>query len=155
MDTIFFVASKLIWGLIGPESWLVIGLVLTCLGLLLGRRRLAGWAAGLTLAFTLSVAILPVGDLALRPLEMANPIPPMPEKVAGILVLGGAEDGIWTPFGPQPRFNEGAERFTEALRLARLFPEAKLVFSGGSGAIGNVSARVAPPEQTTAMVFFL
>ncbi len=155
MDTLFFVASKVVWLVIGPESWLVIGLGLTCLGLFLGRRRLAGWAAGLTFAVMLTVAILPVGEMALRPLESLHPIPEMPDEVAGILVLGGAEDGIWTPFGPQPRFNEGAERFTEALRLARLFPDAKLVFSGGSGAIGNVAARVAPPEQTTAMVFFL
>ena len=32
MDTIFFIASKLVWGLIRVESWIIIGLVLTVWG---------------------------------------------------------------------------------------------------------------------------
>ena len=155
MDTLFFIASKLIWGLIGPESWLFIGLVLAALGLLLGRRRLAGWSLGLTLGFALSVAILPVGDMAMRPLEERYPIPDLPETVTGIIVLGGAEDGIWTVQGPQVRFNEAAERFTEGVRLAKLYPEARLLFTGGSGSISNTEAIRVPPERTTASVFFL
>ncbi|NPD13942.1 YdcF family protein [Xinfangfangia sp. D13-10-4-6] len=155
MDTLFFAASKIIWTLIRPETWLVIGLALTCLGLFLGRRRLAGWSGGLTLSYALVLAILPVGDWALRPLELRYPIPAPPARVDGILVLGGAEDGLWTAQGRQVRFNEGGERFTEALRLARLYPEAKLVFSGGSGALGNLGALAVAPENTTAMVFFL
>ncbi|WP_112308660.1 YdcF family protein [Pseudogemmobacter bohemicus] len=155
MDTVFFIASKIIWGLIGPESWLFIGLALVALGLFLGRRRLAGWSLGLTLGFALSVAILPLGDIAMRPLEERYPIPDLPQNVTGIIVLGGAEDGIWTVQGPQVRFNEGAERFTEGLRLAKLYPDAKLLFSGGIGAVGNIEAIRVPPEQTTAGVFFL
>lgn len=140
MDTAFFVASKLFWLLLRPDSWIVLLSGLTLAGILWNRRRLALWAAGVELCFLLSLAILPLGDLLVAPLERRYPLGVPPEAVAGIIVLGGAEEGSWTVVGPQVRFNQAGERLTEGVRLARAYPDARLVFTGGSGAIRNLDA---------------
>ena len=41
MDTVFFIASKLIDALLRPDTWIVIGLGLIVLALLSQRRRIA------------------------------------------------------------------------------------------------------------------
>ena len=57
------------------------------------------------------------------------------EPVAGIIILGGFEDG-WVSAGrPGLAVNEAAERLTEGVRLARRWPQAKLVFTGGVGGL--------------------
>lgn len=131
MDSLFFIASKLVWGLIQPGAWLVGASALALLGLILNRRRLALIAGSLGLALTLGFAALPVGDRLIHSLESRWPLPVEPAGVTGIIVLGGAEETVFVPPGAQIRLNEGAERFTEGLRLAQRYPGAKLVFTGG------------------------
>lgn len=155
MDSLFFIASKLVWGLIRPDSWLVIGAGLALIGIVSGRRRLALGAGGFTFGALFLLAVLPLGDLLIGPLESRYPLPPEPERVDGIILLGGAEDGTWTVAGPQPRFNDAAERFTEALRLARRHPGAKLVFTGGSGALRDLGRGGMAPGASVAERFFL
>jgi uncharacterized SAM-binding protein YcdF (DUF218 family) len=99
----------------------------------LGRAR-AGRAlvtAGALLA--LLPALLPLFDLAALPLENRYPVPALPDRVDGIVVLGGAVVQDVTAGRGSPALNDGAERMTEALRLALAHPEATLLFTGGSG----------------------
>ncbi len=63
MDTAFIIASKVIWGLVRPEAWIVLGTGLTLIAVLLGWRRVAGWAAAFSFGFVLLVATVPVGDV--------------------------------------------------------------------------------------------
>ncbi len=53
--------------------------------------------------------------------------------VDGIIVLGGSVDQYLTQRRQQIVLNNGAERMTSFVALAKEFPEAKLVFTGGSG----------------------
>ena len=92
MDTLFFIASKLIGALLRPDTWIVIALGLIVLALLTQRRRLALWASSVTLAALFSLAILPLGDLLLQPIERTYPAQLPLERVDGIIVLGGGED---------------------------------------------------------------
>jgi hypothetical protein len=48
-------------------------------------------------------------------------------------VLGGAIDGSGR--GNEVALNEGAERLTVVPELARRYPNARILFSGGSGAL--------------------
>lgn len=138
-DTLFFVASKVIWGLLRPDTWIILGLAVTCLGLWRGRRRLAAGAAGVTLLWTLALAILPLGDLAIRPLERAYRANPPLGPVAGIVILGGGEEGSASAAWGRPELGEGGDRFTATLALARRHPDARIVFSGGSGLLRDVA----------------
>jgi uncharacterized SAM-binding protein YcdF (DUF218 family) len=74
----------------------------------------------------------------------------LPDKIDGIIVLGGAINQTITQARHQPSFNGSAERMTEFVALARLHPEARLVFSGGSALIFDTELKEAP----VARVFF-
>jgi uncharacterized SAM-binding protein YcdF (DUF218 family) len=135
MDTALFILGKLVGRAIRPDIWLTLGLGLTLWGLWRGRQRLAGCAGGVTLAAMLGFGALPLGDLMLRPLETQHPVAPDLARIDGIVVLGGGEDAERSALWGQVQLGEGGERLTEGLRLARLHPEATLVFTGGSGAL--------------------
>ena len=122
-----FAASKLLWYVACPSV-----LLLLCILAGLAIRRLRRLAAFGAVAYALILA-LPVEQLVLRPLEDRFPRPPPPASVDGILVLGGAEDEVLTADRGIPSLTAAAERMTEAVALARRFPSARLVFSGGSG----------------------
>ncbi len=154
MSTAFFVASKLVWALVRPESWIVIGLVLCVLAAARERLGAARRWGGLTLAFVLAVAVLPLGDVALRPLETRYPADPPLAQVAGIIVLGGAEQAHLTAYWGPPQLGEGAERFTAALALARDWPQARVLFTGGSGSLRDMG-NAAMSGATVAEAFLL
>jgi uncharacterized SAM-binding protein YcdF (DUF218 family) len=58
-----------------------------------------------------------------------------PAHVDGIVVLGGALEQRLTEERGMPALNGAAERMTEAVALLRRHPEARLVFTGGSGSL--------------------
>lgn len=135
MDTVVFLVGKFLGLTIRPDSWLIAGLGLSVLFLGLGWLRAARrMEAGLLLA-ALVLAVLPLGDLALRPLEMRYPAEPELPRIDGILILGGAESGDLTAFWGPVALNDAAERMTAGVALARAHPEARLLFSGGLGAL--------------------
>lgn len=138
MDTIFFVFSKLAGFLVGAETWIVVFQLLLLVAILLRWRRLALWLSALSAAFFLSFSIFPLGDLLLQPIEKAYPTNPPLDQVDGIIVLGGGEDSSASAFWGQMQLNDGGERYTEALALARRFPEARLLFTGGHSALRDV-----------------
>lgn len=135
----FFTASKVLFFIAQPSSLAVIaiavGLWLTRYDM---RRRLGSRLAVGGLAFLVLAGILPLGNVLILPLEerfaTAPKIAPS-EKLAGIIILGGFEDG-WVSAGRGGlAVNESAERLTEGVRLALKHPEAKVVFTGGVGGL--------------------
>ncbi|MFY9240395.1 MAG: YdcF family protein [Roseovarius sp.] len=138
MDTIFFIASKLIGALLRPDTWIILAMAVIVLALVMNRRRLALWVGGVSLALLVALAILPLGDLLLQPIERTFPAEPALDKIDGIVVLGGGENVRASAFWGQMQLNEGAERYTIALALARRFPQARLLFIGGSGALRDL-----------------
>lgn len=139
MDSIFFIASKLIGALLRPDTWIVLALAVVVLALLLNRRRIALCVGSITLGVLVALAILPLGDLLLQPIERTYPAEPSLDHVDGIIVLGGGEDAHSSAFWGQMQFNEGGERYMAALALAMRFPEARLLFTGGSGALRDLA----------------
>ncbi|MFN3144366.1 MAG: YdcF family protein [Paracoccaceae bacterium] len=153
MDTLFFIASKLVWSLIRPETWIVIGLFLTWVALLRKRPRGARRLTFATLVFTLAVGGLPLGDLAIAPLETRYPANPPLARVDGIVILGGGEDRAAARLSGQPELNEAGERYTAALALATRHPGARVLFTGGSGRLRDPSG-TDYPEASLAGAFF-
>lgn len=130
----FFVLSKIFWFFASP-----LHLCLFCAAFgfwRLSRRRAGSLWLGAGLGFLALMTFAPLGAALLRPLEDRFPPPaagmPAPD---GIIVLGGATDeGIGAARGVVA-LNEAAERMTAGAALARAYPQARLVFSGGSGAL--------------------
>src|SRR5262245_38902919 len=130
----FFVLAKLLWFLLQPSS-LMLGSVLAGVALLrtkwcrLGRRLMWGGLAALLIG-----GLSPLGDLLIRPLEGRFPRAEIDgAPITGIIVLGGAEDSRGAEGIELAPLNEAAERYTEAVALARRLPQARVVFTGGSG----------------------
>src|SRR5215471_9180248 len=121
----FFIASKLFWAVAAPGNLLLLLLALGAARLLLSHgRRGAGLVAAVALAFA-AIAVLPLGQWLLRPLEAQFPPTPLPAHVDGIILLGGAVE----PEAPRPgqaELNSAAMRVFETLALARRYPAAKL-----------------------------
>jgi uncharacterized SAM-binding protein YcdF (DUF218 family) len=130
----FFAASKILQALTRPADLLLYILFAgVFLSWFLRTRRAGLWLTSIaTIGF--GVAILPpIGSWVSSPLEHRFPRSTLPGKVDGIIVLGGAIEPFATLTRNLPALNADAERMTEFVRLAKLYPSARLVFSGGSG----------------------
>lgn len=135
MDTLFFVASKVVWLVIRPETLFLLALGLALLLMAARRERAGRVVLGLTVLGLVLVALLPLGDLLLRPLETRFPANPRLTDVAGIIILGGGEDGAATAAWQVPAVNAAGDRLIAGIALAHRFPEARVVLSGGSGSL--------------------
>jgi uncharacterized SAM-binding protein YcdF (DUF218 family) len=135
LSELVFVASKLFWLVAEPGSlllslWLA-GTVLLFTPWLRAGRLLVLLAALATTA----IALLPVGQLALKPIEdRFPPLAAFPAKVDGIIVLGGVVDDyvIGKRGIPKSLVAAGSPKLDAFLELARRYPAARHVFSGGS-----------------------
>lgn len=88
--------------------------------------------AGL-LAASIFLGCVPVGDWLVVQLEQRFPRPePLPQHIDGVVLLGGEINPQQTIALGQPVLGRGA-RLIAFAELARRYPEARLIFSGGSG----------------------
>lgn len=86
--------------------------------------------------FLVILSMTPITRLIANPLEAYFPaLEVLPEQIDGIIVLGGAVNPKLSQARNQPALNDGAERMTVFVQLAKQYPDAKLVFSGGSSAL--------------------
>jgi len=129
----FFNASKLLWMVMVPSTFLVL---LAVVGLLLLRRwrRLGTALITLGVVGLLAFGLGPFGRMLTAALENRFPVfVDDGRPVDGIIVLGGAELPEITAARGQPAFQESAERMFALADLSRRYPQARLVFTGGSG----------------------
>lgn len=132
---VFFVVSKLAWLLAAPSNFFIL-LVALGAGLSWTRARRGG---RIVLTFgvlgLLVGAFTPVGNALISPLEDRFPLPSAAAMAspAGIVVLGGAMDEDITDLRHSATLTQDGSRMTLGVALARNYPNAKLVFSGGTG----------------------
>lgn len=139
----FFLLSKLVGLLIRAETFVVLLLVLSLMATRWQRLRMGQGALRLALVLLVGLTLFPFGSLLLRPLEMRFVADPPLAGVDGIILLGGSEDALLARYWGQPALNGGAERYTATAALARRFPEALVLFSGGSGRVTDQTTKEA------------
>ncbi len=129
-----YMLSKLFDIITSPSTALLL-ISATGLMLTLGRSR-SRWTRRLLfigIGGLVAFAVLPLGSWMIRPLETRFPTPnPMPRHVDGIIVLGGAIRVDTSIDWKRPVLNEAAQRMTTFVALARRYPKARLVFTGGN-----------------------
>ena len=140
----FFVLSKTLGVMLLPTN-LLLGLGL--LGILLLLTRKARLGRALMVASLLSLALCgftPLGSLLLYALE--SRFPPWDASHGapdGIVVLGGPIDADLSVSHNAPVIRSAPDRIVAAAMLAHRYPNARIVFSGGSPNLISNDAREA------------
>ena len=133
----FFFLSKTLGVMLLPTNFLIgIGFV----GAILLATRFASLGRKLVIASVVLLAICgfsPLGNLLLYPLEQRFP----PWDAArgapdGIVVLGGSIDPDLSAAHGTAVVRSAADRIIAAAALAHRYPNARIVFSGGSAEFG-------------------
>jgi len=132
----FFSLSKILGFFAVPSNFLIaiglIGLVLLCTRL----TRLASWLIVTSLVLIAVAGLSPLGNALILPLEQR--FPPWSASRGppdGIVVLGGAISPDVSAARDTIALDEAAERITVTAELARRYPNARIIFSGGSNAL--------------------
>ncbi len=133
-----FLLSKLFWVFAQPLSLAFLLAAFAAVLASIGCRRLSGVSAFLA-ALTLFVTLFTTtGTVALQVLEARFAKPATdPTEVTCLIILGGAFDNEINTARGGMELNQSADRFIEAMRLARNFPEARILVSGGDGSISG------------------
>jgi uncharacterized SAM-binding protein YcdF (DUF218 family) len=141
---VFFVLSKLLAFFAQPSNVIVVaGLV----GLVLTRTRFAraGWRlAVVSLILIAVIGFLPLGRALSIVLENRFPRwDPAGAAPAGIIVLGGAVSAGKLATRGEVGINDAAERVIAVPELAKKYPQARIIYSGGDPGLFTHNGREA------------
>jgi uncharacterized SAM-binding protein YcdF (DUF218 family) len=126
-------AWKLLEQALDPRTVLFLVLILGTVSLWT-RARLAGRRlVTLAVAAGLLFSLVPVGSSLLAILENRFPVPELPAQVDGVIALGG--DFSAADAEARGPLAVASPRVNGLVALARRYPSARLVFSGGSSRV--------------------
>jgi uncharacterized SAM-binding protein YcdF (DUF218 family) len=143
--------TEVLWSLLQPS---------TLLTLLVAAALVATWLRWTALAATLlttflvviaAAVFLPFDEWLGAPLETQVRPAPLPDRVDGVVVLGGAVDWRVTRDRGQLALNDAGERVAAAAALAQRYPDARIVFTGS---FGDAFADDFRARATSASLFF-
>ena len=130
----FFYLSKIFWFFVAAAQSRAVPSAGRWRLAIFGRRRLGRPASFLAVLILVLASWTSIGAMMLNPLEERFQRPAsLPEKIDGIVVLGGGLEGAINLVRGGYELNSGGDRFVETAVLARRFPEAKILVSGGVG----------------------
>lgn len=140
-----FIIGKILWALSQPANLLVLTLVAGWMALMARARRLGLGLFALATLGALAIAVLPVGDWLLAPLENRFPRQAQVEgRVDGIIVLGGGIDSGLSAARGTPALTRHGDRMTATAILAARHPEAKVLVTSGQSALLQKEALEGP-----------
>src|ERR1700722_10345077 len=106
--------------------------------LLILRQRRAATVSGLALAVLVTASLSPFGNMLFTPLEQRFPYLAYPDQpVDGIIVIGGSYDTVSHSYESDIVLQEDTKPVSVVPDLARRYPNAKIVFSGGTSDTSN------------------
>ena len=132
----FFQLSKLLGFFALPTNLLISLGVLGLLLLLTRFTRIASWLIVTSLVLLAVAGLSPLGNVLILPLEQRFP-PWDPSHGApdGVVMLGGAISPSISLERGTIAFTEGAARFVATVELARRYPNARIIISGGTSSL--------------------
>jgi uncharacterized SAM-binding protein YcdF (DUF218 family) len=133
---VFFTLSKVLGFFALPSNLLIslgiLGLILLCTRF----TRLASWLVVTSLVLLAVAGLSPLGNVLILPLEQR--FPPWDASHGlpdGIVMIGGVISPDVSDARGTIAFDEGAARFVATVELARRYPNARIILSGGSGSL--------------------
>lgn len=138
MDGAFYLASKAFGFAATPSNAIALLAGLGVALLVLGRPRGGGRLAVLVTLALFACGLGPIGNLLIVPLERRFPAAPEGEP-HGIIVLGGGVEDRLSSITGAMELNEAGDRVVALVALARRFPNARLVYTGGTGQLLGAS----------------
>jgi uncharacterized SAM-binding protein YcdF (DUF218 family) len=141
----FFVLAKTLGFFALPSNFLIALGIAGILLLLTRYRRLASWLVVTSLVLIAFAGLSPLGNLLILPLEQR--FPPWEATRGppdGIVVLGGAVSPDVSAARGVVALNGAATRIIAAAELARRYPNARVIYSGGSNALFSDRIAEAP-----------
>jgi len=143
----FFSLSKILWFVTSPGSMILLAVLVSTALLFIPRfQRFARPILVFTVVMMMIIAITPVGRLLFQVLENRFPMVEMtalPQKINGIIVLGGVINPVLSQSRGQLAIGSAVERITAMAELQQRYPDAKIIFSGGSGNLFNQQVKEA------------
>ncbi|ASY65001.1 putative membrane protein [Sinorhizobium sojae CCBAU 05684] len=135
-----FLASKIFWLVAQPLSLAFFSLLLGLLLTFARLRRTGGAFGALGLLVLFLSLYTSTGSYSLQILEDRFPRPSPPQELSCIIVLGGAFENEVMAGRGGVEFNQAGDRFVETVRLARTYPAARILVSGGDGSFSGAYA---------------
>jgi uncharacterized SAM-binding protein YcdF (DUF218 family) len=151
MDSLFFIASKIVQFLIEPLNLILLIILLAWFFLTIRKPVFTNRLLIIAVIGFFTVGYMPIPEALTRVLEDAVPKPAIQnlnsDQFAGIIILGGAIRGedIAIDRGEVSIYS-AAERVTKGLELIRKYSDKPFIFSGFSG-------RVSPRGMSEADAF--
>lgn len=119
------------WWFLQPGNVILMLVLLAFLALLVRLRGLASFLLFVTLVVAMLPTVFGASDWLGWQLERRVERPEqLPERIDGIIVLGGSIEWQISQEQGQLNLNAAAERMTVAASLARQYPQARLVLTG-------------------------
>ncbi len=140
-----FLISKIVWFLMQPINLLLSLLAAACVLLYTRRPQWGRRLAVVALLVGVVIAHAPVGEMMMYALEDRFPRPSLPARVDGIISLGGGIEFDIVEARGRIELDSAADRIVETVLLARHFPDAKVIYTGGlSNAVysGSIDEKV-------------
>jgi len=133
---VFFTLSKALGFFALPANFLIslglLGIILLCTRF----TRLASWLIVTSVVLLAVAGFSPLGNVLILPLEQRfPPWDPSHGPPDGIVMLGGVISPEVSIRRGTIAFYDGAARFVVTLELARRYPNARIVISGGSNSL--------------------
>ncbi|NPA72123.1 MAG: YdcF family protein [Gammaproteobacteria bacterium] len=136
LDDLFFILSKIAWAFLSPGNLIIFFLVIASFLLIFNRIQAAKILLIPTALLSFILMAYPVSDYLMAPLESRFSSPKMlPSEIDGILVLGGGEDLKRSISWQVAELGSGGDRYIGAAMLAKTYPNAPVIFTGGSGSL--------------------
>jgi len=133
-----FYLSKILWLVINPFNILILLQFIIIFFLYIKKNKLNYFLIPIFFTLLFCFGVLPLGKFLIYNLEKNyhNSFV-FPDKVDGILILGGATNPFLSDEFNQINLNGSAERLIESITLINKYRYAKVIFSGGSGYIND------------------
>src|SRR5579871_1900561 len=129
----FFILSKTVGFFALPSNLVATFAALGILLMFTRLRRSGRILAAIGVVLLLLAGFSPLGNILLYPLEQRFPPWDAAQGApAGIVVLGGAISPDVSVAHDTPALTEAAERLTAVAELAKRYPAARIVYSGGN-----------------------
>ena len=133
-----FYLSKILWLIVNPFNIFILITLFTMFLYFINSRRLSLIIYLINFIFIALISFLPIGSYLTYIIEKEfHTNTKIPERVDGILILGGATNPLLFKEFDQISLNGSAERLVESVMIIRKFEKAKVIFSGGSGIINR------------------